>query len=240
MKTNISFKHIGYLWLVGTCAAGLLLAFVFYDFMLSPQLESKVQLDNQIRVEKSRVTVVEAFAAAHPDTQQYLQELDREIVRVNTLLPERANTGETIAFLEDTAKATGVVFGAFSTDKSIFKNGFTETRVVFKVGGSYQDLLEYARRLDAGPRFMAVQAVEFHDRFMLNRQVLDVGGIQALLEKEFSSKGGLLGPTIVERGLLGKANLMVMNVYLTVVTQGRLPGAEAATNPPNAPTPPKS
>ncbi|HMM21364.1 MAG TPA: type 4a pilus biogenesis protein PilO [Selenomonadales bacterium] len=238
---NLSFRpYIGYLWLAGTCAACLVIGYLFYDLLISPQLLHKQEITNHLQLETERVATIERFSAAHPDLRQYLQELDSEIVRVNTLLPDRPNMGEAVAFLEDTAKETGVVFGALTTEKSVFQNGCTQTRIVFKAGGGYNDLLEFARRLDDGPRFMAVRAIEFHDRVMLNREILDQGAVQEFVEKEFKNSGGLLLQPMVDRGLLRKPNLIVMNVYLIVATEGQMPGAEAAPAQPNQPAQPKS
>lgn len=237
---DMSFKHLGYIWLAGTFAICLAIGYIFYDFILVPQQERKAQFSNQLQVERSRVAQVEQFALAHPDTQQYLLDLDKEMHRVGNLLPEQANMGEAVAFFERTAEATGVAFGALSTEKVVAKNGWTEIRVVFKALGAYHDLLEYAKRLEAGPRFMAVRAVEFHNRLMLNRDLLDQAAIQELVEKELTSKRGVLLKPVVERGLLAKQNLMVMNVYLIVVSHGQLPDAEKDNGQPTQALPVKS
>jgi Tfp pilus assembly protein PilO len=225
---NLSFKNAGYVWLAGTLLVCLMIIYLFYDFILTPQLAQKEQLNNQLQLEKNRVAVVEQFAATHPDREGYLRELDAEVVRVNKLLPDRANMGETVDFLEGTAKTTNVVFGALTTEKSVYKNGWTESRIGFKVLGAYTDLLEFTRQLDNGPRFMAVRGVEFHDRVMLNQQLWGQEEVQKMVEKELSSKVNILVKPIIERGLLNKQSLVIMNVYLMVATQGRLPEAENA------------
>lgn len=179
-----------------------------------------------MQLESARVAEVERFILAHPDYLQYLADLDAELVRVDTLLPDKANMGEAVAFLEDTSKATGVVFGSFATEQSVYKNGWTETGVVFKILGNFNDLLEFAYRLDDGPRFMAVRAVEFNHRIMQGQLVGDNATIQTMLERELTNQFGVLVRPVLDRGLLTKPSVMVMDVHLVVVTQGRLPGAE--------------
>lgn len=225
---NVSFKNIGYVWLAGTLLVCLMIVYLFYDFILTPQLAQKEQLSNQLQLEKNRVALIEQFAMDHSDREEYLRGLDAEVTRVNKLLPDRANMGETVDFLENTAKATNVVFGALTTEKSVYKNGWTESRMVFKVLGAYPDLLEFNRQLDNGPRFMAVRGVEFHDRIMLNPQTYSQEEFEKMVEKELSGKANMVVKPIIERGLLSKQNLVIMNVYLMVPTQGRLPEAENA------------
>lgn len=238
LQDSISFKqNIGYVWLVGTCIVCVVVSYLFYDLMLLPQMNSKEALSNQLQMESVRVATIEQFGIDHPDTQQYLRDLDLEKVRLDKLLPEKVNLGETVAFLEDTSKATGVVFGAFKTEQSVFRNGCTETQFSFNVFGNYKDLIEFTRKLDAGPRFMAVRAVEFHDRVLLNRISLDSKTIQDVLEKQLTNQTGALARQVIDRGLLQKQNLIVMTVSLVMATQGQLPGT---TVPQGQPPVPKS
>jgi len=238
---KLSFKNIGYVWLAGTVLVCLTILYLFYDIILTPQLAQKEDINNQLQLTKGKVLVVENFNTAHPDTSEYLEELDAELVRVNTLLPDTANMGQTLDFLEETAKTTKVVIGALTTEKSVYKNaGWTETRVVFKVVGGYSELLTFVRQLDDGPRFMAVRGVEFHDRTILNLDIQNREEVEQVLEKEVSSKGNILVKPLIERGLFEKPNLVVMNVYLMVATQGRLPDAEDEPAPPAAPAAPKT
>ncbi|MBP2653900.1 MAG: Pilus assembly protein, PilO [Firmicutes bacterium] len=218
---NISFKRNGYVWLAGTMAVCVVMMILFYNLILDLQLEQREQAKNQLQMANAKLAAVEKFAAIHPDTQEYLRGLDAEVARLDKLLPDRLNMGETLAFLEDTAKETGVVCGALATEKSVFKNGWTETGMVFKVLGSYSDLMKYTRRLESGPRFMTVKAVEFHDRNMLDNEVLQRG-----LDKALSNKAGAMVKMVSERGLLTKESLVVMNVYLMVASEGRLTDAE--------------
>ncbi|MBP2651986.1 MAG: Pilus assembly protein, PilO [Firmicutes bacterium] len=220
---SISCKNAGYVWLGATVAICLIMTYVVYADVLTLQLERKETIANQLASDKSRVAAVEQFAAEHPDLDSYLQQMDTEVIRVNKLLPDRANMGETLVFLEDSARNTGVACGALTTEKSVYKNGWTESRLVFKVLGAYSDLLEFAQCLDNGPRFMAVQAIEFHDRLMPKQLIGDEATRQKKLEQELSGKADILVKPILERGLLNKPSLVVMNVYLMVATEGRLP-----------------
>jgi len=227
LTDDISFKHKGYLWLAGTLAGFIIVGYLFYSVILTPQLDARDQTSNQLMQERAKVAQVENFAAAHPDSRQYLLKLDQKIAQMDTLLPDRANLGQALAFLESTAENTGTVLARFGTSKSVYNNnGWTETRVAFRVVGSYGDLLEYARRLDASPRFMAVEAVDFDHRVMLNRAELDQPGVQDLVEKKFSGDAGVVFSPVIDRGLLRKPSLLSMNINLVIVTQGQLPGAE--------------
>ncbi|MBP2653913.1 MAG: Pilus assembly protein, PilO [Firmicutes bacterium] len=229
---SISFKSNGYVWLVGTTVICLASVVLFYNFILTKQLAKKGQAVGQLCLVNSKVATVERFAAEHPDKERYLQDLNAEVIRVNKLLPDRLNMGETVAFLEDTAKVTGVVCGAITTEKSVFNNGWTENRLVLKVLGDYSDLMEFARRLDAGPRFMAVRAVEFHDRVVLGQKFWGQKEIEQLVEKELSGKASSLVKPVIERGLLNKESLLVMNVYLMVASEGRLPDVQSEQDHP--------
>ena len=224
---TISFKSNGYVWLAGTMVVCLAIIVLFYDLILTFQLAKKEQVAAQLWLTKGKVAQVERFAAEHPDMERYLRNLDAEVIRVNKLLPERANVGETVAFLEDTAKASGVVCGAITTEKSVFKNGWTESRLVFKVLGDYLDLVEFTRKLEAAPRFMAVRAVEFHDRVMLRQKFWGREEIEQLVEKDLSGKASSLVKPVIERGLLNKQSLVVMNVYLMVASEGCQPDVQS-------------
>lgn len=227
---NVSFKNAGYTWTAGTVLACLLIVYGFYSLILTPQLDQKMELTNQLQMEKARVATIEQFADNHPNREEYLRSLDAEVVRVSNLLPDKANLGETISFIESTAKNTHVVFGALTTEKGAYKNGWSESRLAFKVLGGYNDLLEFTRQLDSGPRFMAVRAVEFHDRIILSQMKWKQSDIEKMVEKELSTKSTMLVRPIIERGLLSKQNLVIMNVYLMVASNGRLPDIEGGTS----------
>lgn len=235
--TNITFKNTGYLWLAGTLTTIILAGFIYYFFILTPQLDYKAQVSSQLQMENSQLAGVEDFSAAHPNPQQYLRSLDQEIVRVDTLLPDRANMGQALAFLETTAEATGTVLARFSTDKSEYNSaGWTETKVAFRVVGSYNDLLAFARLMDSGPRFMAVDEVDFDHRIILNRVELDLPGIQDMVEKYYTGDVGVVVKPIVDRGLLRKQSLMSMNLNIKIITQGKLPDVDTIPGQTGNPT----
>ena len=194
-------------------------------------MDQKEELANNLQMEKNRVATIEQFADSHPNREEYLRSLDAEVVRVSNLLPDKANIGETISFIEKTAKNTHVVFGALATEKGAYKNGWSESRLTFKVLGGYNDLLEFTRQLDSGPRFMAVRAVEFHDRIILSKMKWKQSDIEKMVEKELSTKSTMLVRPIIDRGLLSKQNLVIMNVYLMVASNGRLPDIEGGATP---------
>ena len=225
--SDMSFKNNGYSWLALVLVFYAVLGFAYYCYVFTPQLAAKEKANNELLQEKKKVMAVENFALAHPDIPGYLASLDKELVRVEKLLPDNPNMGETIALLEDTAKNTGVVFGAFKTDKKVYNNrGWTETLVTFKVGGYYPDLLEFTRRLDNAPRLMVVRSVAFDHKVLVNTGFFGRADVQAAMEKEFGNDTGLLRTILIERGLLSKPTLVVMQVQMTIATRGQLPDAE--------------
>lgn len=235
-RLSISFRHPGYIWLAGVSAFCIICTFFYVQYLLKPQLALKEELDNRLQVETARVRVVEKFSADHPDTFGYLQELDKEIVRVNSLLPEKLDLGGVISFLEKTAVDTSTVVGAFATDKSVYnQGGWTETRMTFKVGGNYADLFEFAKRIDHGSRLMIVEAVEFEKRVFLSKQPVDRKKLADALNRDALSGAGFLLTPILDRNLLSKPSLIIMKVSMIVVTKGQLTGAEAPPAQPKTP-----
>jgi type IV pilus assembly protein PilO len=224
-----SFKHQGYLWLAGTCLVLLAAGWLFCSLVLLPQWAAKNRAAGELQAERAKVATVERFQQAHPDPEQYLKELDQETAHLDEVLPAKENLGEAIAFVENTAKDSGVVFGALSTEKRVYEGGWTATRLIFKAGGSYADLVEFARRLDNGPRFMAVRAVDFYDRVLMPKAFVDHPvQLKAYVKKEIMPKVGGMVKEYFDRGIETKPTFVVMKVYLEVATKGKLPGAETA------------
>lgn len=142
---------------IGLFAASLVvIAWLFYSYVLLPQNLRIAELKVQCQAGGQQVQLIEAYAAAHPDIEHYLNELDGKIGQVSKILPDNNNIRDFLVQAEQAAKESSVRLSQIKPGQAVNKNGYREIPVEIAVKGSYFQILEFANKLENGPRFNTI------------------------------------------------------------------------------------
>ena len=149
LTKEVSPRYLVVLYLVLVVALGLVIS----SFLLYPQEVRQSEIAAQLQQARQKVTVVETFVLTHPNTEQYLTELQMAITRADRALPPSPDISNFLSQLEKEAKVAGVkltgVKPAVVTDRA----GYRELPVEISIEGNYFATLTFLKRLEDGERF---------------------------------------------------------------------------------------
>lgn len=141
----------------------LLLAFsisyLFYEFLLVPQRIHRDELAAQYRLERQQVQAVEAFALAHPNTDEYLKELDQKITQADMQLPNTPDISRFLLDIEQLSRDCGVQMGYLKPGKITNKEGYREIDVEFSVNGNFIQVMNFLNKAENGSRFINMNSI---------------------------------------------------------------------------------
>ncbi|MGI6091432.1 MAG: type 4a pilus biogenesis protein PilO [Veillonellaceae bacterium] len=143
--------------LIAIGIAGFILVIIFY--LLLPQRERIDILQNQFELEKQKVAVVEAFATAHPNSEQYLLQLDQQVVHVDRLLPNQPDISDFLLQLDQAAKECGVEIVNIKFSPSVNKKGYRDIPLEILISGDYFKTLNFLSKTENLPRFNSINSV---------------------------------------------------------------------------------
>jgi Tfp pilus assembly protein PilO len=129
------------------------------SFLLHPQEVRIAERTRQLSVEKQKVAVVESFILAHPDTDQYLAELQQSLTQSELALPGSLDTSKFIAQLEKDTRDSGIrLLNVKPTVVTDNKGGYREIPIEVSVEGQYFPTMAFLKKLEDGERFSLVSA----------------------------------------------------------------------------------
>lgn len=142
-------KYLIVLYMVLLLALGLFAASV----VLLPQEMRAAALAQTLQTEKQKVAIVETFVLAHPDTDQYLTELQKALTRAETALPSAVDSSIFLSQLEKDARAAGVKLTAVKPSAVADRVGYREMPVEVSVEGTFFATLSFLKKMEDGERF---------------------------------------------------------------------------------------
>lgn len=136
-----------------------LVSYLFYNFLLLPQWTRRDELKAQYRNERQQVQVVEAFVLAHPNTEQYVIELDQKITQVDMMLPDTPDISRFLLNIEQLSQECGVQLGYLKPGKITNKEGYREIDVEFSINGNFIQIMSFLSKAENGSRFINVTSI---------------------------------------------------------------------------------
>lgn len=133
--------------------------FVTHSFLLNPQWEQIENLKNQNQTGKMRVQVVEAFSLAHPNTDQYLIELDQKKAHADKMLPDRSDVSDFLVLLDQASKDCGIQLTHIKFSPAVNKNGYREIPLEILIRGDYFQTINFLTKMESLPRFNSINRV---------------------------------------------------------------------------------
>lgn len=158
MKINLDKLHLkNQIAIVIVTVSAIILPCYWLIFL--PRQAHIAKLTEQYHHTKRDIEVAESFAMSHPDIERYLLDLDNKITLVNKMMPNDADIGNFLVYIENTSKASGLELVQLQPGVAINKNGYREIPVEILVKGNYFQTLQFLSKLESLPRFSAVNNV---------------------------------------------------------------------------------
>lgn len=151
---GVSIKY----WLILYGVLLLAVAMLLSSLVLYPQEARVRDLERQLQAERQKVAVVESFTLAHPEIEQYLQEMQRSQTRNEQLLPGNLDVSKYIAQLEKDARDSAVRLVSVKPSAAVEKAGYREIPMEVMAEGSFYSIMTFLKRLEDGERFCAPTA----------------------------------------------------------------------------------
>ena len=146
---GIAPQYLVTLYLVLVFAVGILLS----SIILFPQEMRIHELERQMQAEQQKVTAVENFILAHPNTEQHLTDLQRLQVKTELLLPGQLDVSIYISQLEKAARTSGVKLLNVKPAAVIDRAGYREMPVELSVEGTFYAVMSFIKKMEDGERF---------------------------------------------------------------------------------------
>ena len=143
-------------------------------------------LDNQLREERNRVKQIQSFSLAHPEPAKHLNQLEEKLTVFNRMLPLEPQVGEFLTQSENSAKTSGVQFVSLKPGQMANKGGYRELSLELTIRGNYFQTMNFLKRIEEGPRFVAVtnvtmqsQSGQIQSKIWVSIYTLALGGSPA-------------------------------------------------------------
>lgn len=138
--------------------SAVLVTYLFYDFVLSPQWAQLDELTAKYQSEQQQVKVIEDFVLAHPNPEQYVTELDNKIIQVGNKFPDNPDISSFLLQIEQLSRACGVQLNYLKPTKivNIDKQGFREYEVEFSISGTFAQNMSFLSKTENGLRFINI------------------------------------------------------------------------------------
>ena len=146
---GVSPKYLIVLYLVAVLAIGLIVS----SIALYPQEVRIAERTQQLAAEKQKVALVENFILAHPDTEQYLTQLQQSLARADVALPGSLDVSKFIAQLEQDARYSGVRLINIKPTAITDRAGYREMPIEVSVEGQFYSTMSFLKKLEDGERF---------------------------------------------------------------------------------------
>lgn len=148
----LQLKYKNYLFLV-------LIVFIlwtFYFIILSPKIQRMSALENELQFEQQQVAMIETFALAHPNSDEYVSEVNRGATLVDQLLPNQPDVSAYLFQLNKVAYDCQVQVSHIKLGTVLNKNGYREIPIEIIIKGPYFQTLKFLDKIENLPRFAMV------------------------------------------------------------------------------------
>lgn len=134
----------------------LLVSYLLYDFVLSPQWAQIDDLKGKLVSEQQQVKVIENFVLAHPNPEQHLIELDTKLAQINNKFPDSPDISSFLLQIEQLSRECGVQLSYLRPTKINAKEGFREFEVEFLINGTFVQNMNFLTKTENGLRFISL------------------------------------------------------------------------------------
>lgn len=140
------------------------LAWLYAGVVLFPAQQRIAELENQLRMERGWVKVVQDFGMANPEPAKYLKLLDDKLGSFDRLLPPDSRVSEFLSQSEAAAAASGVQLVSLKPGPAVNKSGYRDWTMELVVRGSFFQTMNFIKKLEAGPRFNTVNSLSMQTK----------------------------------------------------------------------------
>lgn len=143
--------------------AMILLNLLFYFGIYAPQQMQMTELAEELQTNQSKISVIEAFIAKHPDIAAYDAALDEQWRIVSKSFPEEPAISEVLGALEKISQESQMQLVAMQPSQEAADQKepkrYQEIVLKLKVKGTYFQLLDFLKNMESMERFATVQSI---------------------------------------------------------------------------------
>ncbi|CUH94094.1 hypothetical protein P22_0156 [Propionispora sp. 2/2-37] len=132
---------------------------IFFITVVWPQREFMKELSRTLEQKEQDIKALEEYAFSHPNMKQYLGEMEQEMERLNTLLPDDVGLGKLLEQIEQTGRNAGVQITGVRPGAMVNRNGYYEMPLEIIIRGPSAAVLGFVTRLEELPRFIAIRSM---------------------------------------------------------------------------------
>lgn len=127
-----------------------------YSSLLLPQRDSIDQLTMQLYTERQQVKFIEEFLLIHPNPEQYVLELDKNLMQINRILPDDPESSSFVMQVEELSKEWSMELNYLKPTKIMNKDGYREYEVEISLIGGFIESMQFIKKLENNSRFTNV------------------------------------------------------------------------------------
>lgn len=131
----------------------------FYSFLLQPQRDQIDQLTAQYHTERQQVKVIEDFLLVHPNPEQYIVELDKKLLYVDTMLPDNPEISTFLLQVEELSRECGLQLNYLKPIKTTNKESYREYEIEISLIGSFIQSMNFLNKFENKSRFTNVTTI---------------------------------------------------------------------------------
>lgn len=130
-----------------------------YSFLLQPQRDQINQLTAQHHTERQQVKVIEDFLLVHPNPEQYIVELDKKLLHIDTILPDNPEISTFLLQVEELSRECGLQLNYLKPIKTNNKEGYREYEIEISLIGGFMQSMDFFNKFENQSRFTNVTAI---------------------------------------------------------------------------------
>ncbi|SFL40134.1 type IV pilus inner membrane component PilO [Pelosinus propionicus] len=127
-----------------------------YSSLLLPQRDSIDQLTMQLYTERQQVKFIEEFLLIHPNPEQYMLELDKNLMQINRILPDDPESSSFVMQVEELSKECSMELNYLKPTKIMNKDGYREYEVEISLIGGFIESMQFIKKIENNSRFTNV------------------------------------------------------------------------------------
>lgn len=130
-----------------------------YSFILQPQRDQINQLTAQHHTERQQVKVIEDFLLVHPIPEQYIVELDKKLLHIDTMLPDNPEISTFLLQVEELSRECGLQLNYLKPIKTTNKEGYREYEIEISLIGGFMQSMNFLNKFENQSRFTNVTTI---------------------------------------------------------------------------------
>lgn len=127
-----------------------------YLLLFQPQIDQIEQLRTQYHIERQQVKIIEDFLLVHPNPEQYIVELDKKLLHIDTMLPDNPEISTFLVHTEQLARECGLQLNYLKPLKIINKESHREYEMEISLIGNFNQAMNFLNKFEKKSRFVNV------------------------------------------------------------------------------------